>query len=327
MSDFTSIITHNDFDGLASAALLSWAYDIEDVRFAGPITIANAEIPISQDDIVSDLPYPVECGMWFDHHAGNAAEVALRGIDVAQIPGRFAEAPSCVRVVFEYLREQFELPADFAELAAAGDMIDSFAYANLEEWRADTAANRVDRAIKSSSDSRREHEDFLRQVTFLMRDLPLSDIAEEPIIIKRAQQYAREEAVMLDHIVKYGHCLPKDARQEMYCVDVSGFSNPVRIDKKLIGLVQPQTRLYVELKPVFRNGRKTHDLAVSVSLALSEQKNVSRKDVSEIVRELNIGDGHAGAAAGVWRCNSAFELQKAREDLPRKILDLWNKQI
>ncbi|MBU0510008.1 hypothetical protein KKH27_14385, partial [bacterium] len=126
MSDFTGIVTHNDFDGLGSAALLSWAYDIEDVRFAGPITIAKAEIPITREHIVCDLPYPLECGLWFDHHAGNIEELKLRGMDPGGIPGRFAEAPSCVRVVYDFLSEEDDLPGDFADLARAADLVDSF---------------------------------------------------------------------------------------------------------------------------------------------------------------------------------------------------------
>jgi hypothetical protein len=97
------------------------------------------------------------------------------------------------------------------------------------------------------------------------------------------------------------------------------------VDKKLIGLVWPAARGYVEMKPVFRSGRKTQDVAVSLSLALNMQKAPHSKDMSEIVRELNIGDGHAGAAAGVWRCESAHETQKVREEMPKRILDLWQK--
>jgi hypothetical protein len=326
MPDIHSIVTHNDFDGLGSAALLSWAYDIEDIRFAGPITIANAEISVSASDIVSDLPYPVECGMWFDHHAGNLVEVKLRNIDPATIPGRFAEAPSCVRVIFDYLREQFDLPGDFTELTAVSDIIDSFAYPDMEAWRADTPANRIDRALKSSSANRHDHDKFLRDVVFLMRDLPLADIAEEPLIVERAGRYAQEEERMFEILRTNGKPFPADSDSELFIVDTTSFINPARLDKKLIGFVKPQARGYVEIKPVFRNGRKSNDVAVSLSLALSMQQAAHHKDMGEIVRVLNIGDGHAGAAAGVVRCASAFENQKAREELPQKILDLWIKQ-
>ncbi|MBU0690811.1 hypothetical protein KKC97_00500 [bacterium] len=326
MTDYTSIVTHDDFDGLGSAAILSWAYDIEDIRFAGPITIAKAEIPITKQDIVSDLPYPVECGMWFDHHEGNLNELRYRGVDPASIPGKFDVRPSCVRVVYDYVLKQGEVPEDFAELADAADIIDSFAYPDLASWRADTPGNRIDRAIKASSEHRRAHHSFLRQLVYDLRDLPLSEVADMELIRARAASYGNEEQQMLDQIEKYGMHLASDANHELFFVDRTSFSNPTRIDKKLIGLVEPSARGYVELKPVFTGGRKSLRIAVSMSLALSMQQREHRKDVGEIMRLLNIGDGHAGAAAGVWECRDAHEFQQMRSELPQKILDLWLRQ-
>lgn len=321
-----ALITHNDFDGLVSAALLSWAYDEDRVVFTGPLAVAKAETIITREDIVSDLPYPLECAMWFDHHAGNLAELELRKIDPATIPGKFAVAPSCVRVIYEFLVEQsFDPPADFADLADVSDLIDAFAYPDLSAWRADTPANRIDRAIKASSANRRAHEEFLRDLTFMFRDLPLAEIAGESVIRERAAGYAREEEIMLDNIRKYGSTLVADTAGELFFVDTTSFSNPARLDKKLIGLVQPAAQGYVELKPLFRAGRKTLDMSVTLSLALSMQQHSHKKDMSEIVRLLNIGDGHAGAAAGVLSCRSAHEFQRARAELPLKILELWRK--
>lgn len=326
MPDYTGIVTHNDFDGLGSAALLSWAYDIEDIRFAGPITIANSEISITSEHIVCDLPYPHECGLWFDHHAGNVEELKLRGLDPRAIPGRFAEAPSCVRVVYDFLSETDELPEDFTELARAADLVDSFAYPDLDSWRADTPANRVDRAIKAGSENRRAHDSFLRDVTFLLRDVSLVEVAADPRVVERALRYAREEEIMLDHIQKYRRALEGDEAGELYVVDITAFSNPVRLDKKLIGLVDSRAKGYVEMKPVFRGGQKTHDLSVSVSLALSMQHIEHTKDMGEIMRELNLGDGHKGAAAGVLRGDSARAFQTAREELPGRIWEAWMRQ-
>lgn len=324
-TELTSIVTHDDFDGIAGAALLSWGFDISDIRFAGPITIAKAEIPVTLADIVCDLPYPLECGMWFDHHSGNAEEVKLRGIDPASIPGRFAEAPSCVRVIYDYFAEKDELPEDYSALADVSDLIDSFAYPSLEDWRADTPANRIDRAIKCSSSSRYEHAGFLRSLVFDLRDLSLEEVANQPLIIERAQKYGEAEVRMLETIEKYRLILPEDTNSELYIVDLTSFSQPARIDKKLIGLVDPKAKGYVELKPVFKQGRKSHNLAVSLSLALSMQQSEHQKDMGEIVRVLNIGDGHKGAAAGVKEGNSAHEFQRRRSELPLQILDIWNK--
>ena len=324
MPDYSSIVTHYDFDGLGSAALLSWAFDIEEIRFAGPIAVGKAEISITREDIVSDLPYPLECGLWFDHHTGNLTELKLRGIDPEHIPGRFAPAPSCVRVVYDYLLDDGDMPEDYAELAREADIIDSFSYPDLEAWRADTPANRIDRAIKATSSNRREQENFQREVVFMLRDMPLAEIAEDEEILSRAARYAYEEEIMLENIRKYG--CPLGESGELFVVDITGFINPARIDKKLIGLVHPEAHGYLEMKPVFRSGQKTQDISVSLSLALSMQQMTHNKDMGEIVRVLNIGDGHVGAAAGVWHSSSAREFQKAKEDLPQKILELWRGQ-
>lgn len=314
MSEYKSIVTHNDFDGLGSAAILSWAFGIDDIRFAGPITIANAQISITREDIVSDLPYPLECGLWFDHHAGNLEEIKLRGIDPATIAGKFAVEPSCIRVVYDYFAEQGEeLPEDFSELADVGDVIDSFNYPSMDAWRADTPAHRIDRAIKASSGNRYEHEKFLRELTFMMRDLSLTEIANDSLIKTRSDSYEADEQRMLENIAKYSFKLPEDSTNELLFVDFLSFINPVRIDKKLIGLLYPEAKGYVELKPSFQAGKKTNNITVTLSLALNMQQNPHTKDMGEIVRLLNIGDGHTGAAAGVYRCNSAHEYQLMRE--------------
>jgi hypothetical protein len=327
MHEYTSIVTHDDFDGLGSAAILSWAYDLDEIRFAGPITITKAEIAVTKQDIVSDLPCPVECGMWFDHHEGNLNELSYRGIDPASIPGRFAVAPSCVRVVFEYFAAQGELPEDFTELARVADIIDSFGYPDLAAWRADTAENRIDRAIKASSDNRRAHYEFLRNLVYDLRDLPLADAADRDLIRTRAAHYAQEEQLMIEQIAKYGCYLAEDVNHELFFVDRTSFSNPMRIDKKLIGLVEAASQGYVEMKPIFMSGQKSLKIAVSISLALSMQQREHKKDVGEIMRILNIGDGHAGAAAGVWDCRSAHEFQQMRDELPHKIFEIWRRQV
>lgn len=325
-SKLSSIVTHNDFDGVVSAAFCSWAFDIESVRFAGPMTITRAEIPITTADIVCDLPYPLECGMWFDHHPGNLEEVKLRGIDPQRIPGRFAPEPSCARVIFNYFLEEENLPEDFARLADEADVIDSFAFKDIEDWRRETPAKRIDWALKASGETSRQQRAFLRELVFLLRDLPLEETAEQPEVVARAERYRAEEAEMLDKIEKHARFLEEDKTRELVIIDFSKFIRPARVDKKLAGLLYPETKAFVELKPVFRQGQKTHDIAIALSLALSMQHQSHAKDLGEIVRRLNMGDGHTGAAAGVRRCESASESRRAQEEILKEVWGLWQEQ-
>ena len=86
LSRFDKIVTHNDFDGIVSASLCVWVLNIQRVIFAGPLTITQSRITITEKDVVCDLPYPLQCGLWFDHHEGNAEELKYRMIDLKSIP-------------------------------------------------------------------------------------------------------------------------------------------------------------------------------------------------------------------------------------------------
>ena len=130
---YEKIITHNDFDGVVSAALCGKILGVDRFLFVGPLTITKSQVTVTEKDVVCDLPYPVECGLWFDHHEGNREELAYRGIDPQSIPGRFDLKPSCSRVVYEYFAERGDVPLYFSGAVEEADVIDSFSYAYPEE--------------------------------------------------------------------------------------------------------------------------------------------------------------------------------------------------
>ena len=96
---YNRIVTHDDFDGVVSAALAGYFLEISSVAFAGPGDITRSALSTGEGDIVCDLPYPLSCGMWFDHHEANLEEVKLRGIEPSEIPGLHYPAKSCARVI------------------------------------------------------------------------------------------------------------------------------------------------------------------------------------------------------------------------------------
>ena len=63
-------------------------------------------------------------------------------------------------------------------------------------------------------------------------------------------------------------------------------------------------------------------------MALSINLNARRHsfDVGEIMRQLNIGDGHPGAAAGTVYCDSKQHMLREKQAIIDEILELWNAQ-
>lgn len=175
--EYEKIITHNDFDGIVSAALCARCVKSERILFAGPLAIARSQISVTERDIVCDLPYPLECGLWFDHHEGNLQDLEYRKIDPKSLPGRFDLKPSCSRVVYDYFSGQRELPAYFVEAVEEADVIDSFSYSSVEEWRKETSGKIIELTLKARFSSPEDQTSYLRNLVQQVRDRPLREVA------------------------------------------------------------------------------------------------------------------------------------------------------
>jgi oligoribonuclease NrnB/cAMP/cGMP phosphodiesterase (DHH superfamily) len=321
---YERIVTHGDFDGIVSAAICSYAFGCERIIFTGPNAIDRAEISIDARDIVCDLPYPLECGLWFDHHPGNLESLRLRGIDPDTIPGRFEGKPSCARVVFEYLAERGEeLPAHFPEAVTEADTIDSFDYVSIEEWRTETPGKLVDMSLKAYFATPRDQTKYLYKLTGLVRDLPLPEVLEDPEVTANLERYRIEELRMLEFIRESASFMKEDTDHELILLDFTHHKRHPRMVKNLAYLLHPDAMGVLTLNPVFRGGRKTNDFAVSMSLSMKMTGRRHGKDIGEIMRSLNIGDGHVGAAAGMVHSSNKNEMLRLKRVLVDDIWKLW----
>jgi oligoribonuclease NrnB/cAMP/cGMP phosphodiesterase (DHH superfamily) len=323
---YQSIITHNDFDGVVSAALCSHVFKIDRIYFAGPGNIARADLTITEQDIVCDLPYPLECGLWFDHHEGNLQELQYRNINLDSIRGKFDLQPSCARVIFNYFQNDRQLPAYFAPLVDETDKIDSFNYQSVAEWRTETPAKIIDATIRSRSGDLLEKRSYLKRLVFWLRGTPVEQVVENQEVMRRYQDYLSEEHEMLKIIEQNSYFLSQDAQQEIIILDFTNFSRPGFVIKNLAYLLYPQALAVLEIKNIFNRGIKSNDLSLSLSLSLNLNQVNHAKEVGEIMRELNIGDGHKGAAAGKLMCASKNEMLRQKQFILDRIFEMWKEQ-
>lgn len=325
---YQKIITHEDFDGLACAVLCSHALRVNHIGFTGPRTVSEARITITKADVVCDLPYPLECGLWFDHHEANLEELHLRGIDPKQVNGRFAPRDSCARVVYEYFAEQgIALPAHFAELVAEADVIDAFRFGSVEEWREETPGKVVDGTIKLLQQQPEGSKwQYLRTMVQRLKAEPLGSVAARPDVQERFARYRRLEQEMLELIRADARFLPEDPAQELVILDLTRHNRKPQVIRQLAYLLFPQAKGVIEVRNLFRDGTKTTDLSISFSLGVAMAAEEHSKDVGEIMRQLNIGSGHKGAAAGTIFCSSKVEMMKVKEQTLRQMVSLFRQQ-
>ena len=325
-SVYEKIVTHNDFDGIVSASLCAWALKVDRILFAGPLTITKSQITITEKDVVCDLPYPLQCGLWFDHHEGNLQELEYRKIDPKSIPGRFDLKPSCSRVVYEYFSERVELPSYFLKAVEEADVIDSFSYASLEEWRKETPGKVIDLTLKVHFSSPEDQAAYMRNLVQQLRDRPIEEVSGLPFVQKQLKQYREEEGRMLQIIEDSSSFLEQDAPKELIVIDLTTYQRRPHLIKNLAFLIYPQALGVLEVYNLLDQGVKSNHLGVSMSLSINGNRGGHTKNIGEIMRTLNIGDGHPGAAAGTVRCSSKQEMLKKKKEMLNQIFKLWSSQ-
>jgi oligoribonuclease NrnB/cAMP/cGMP phosphodiesterase (DHH superfamily) len=324
---YDKIVTHNDFDGIVSASLCAWVLKIQKVIFVGPLTIARSQITITEKDVVCDLPYPLQCGLWFDHHEGNFQELALRKIDPKSIPGRFDSKPSCSRVVHEYFSERVELPSYFLKAVEEADVIDSFSYASIEDWRTETPGRVVDSTLKVSFQTAEDQASYMRTLVQQLRDRSLEEVSHLTFVQKGLKQYQEEEGRMLRIIRDSSYFIEQDEKKEVVVVDLTPYQRRPHLIKNLGFLVYPEALGVLEVYNLTdHQGIKSNHLGLSMSLSIKGNRKDQTKNIGEIMRILNIGDGHPGAAAGTVRCKSKQEMVRKKKELLEQIFKLWSSQ-
>lgn len=323
---YEKIVTHNDFDGIVSASLCSFSLQVDKVLFVGPSSIERSLTAITEADVVCDLPYPLECGLWFDHHEGNFQALQYRNIDSSVLPGRFDLKPSCARVVFDFFGQEVTFPPWYEETVTEADIIDSFNYSSIEEWRRETPGRVIDKTLKISDPSLQERNAYMRNLVFQIRDHSLEEVARLPMVKKRLAEYEEEELRMTEIIQQSATFLPADREGKMVILDLTGFKRRPDVVKNLAFLIFPQALSVLEVHNLHDRGVKTNHLSFSLSLSLNLNKREHKKDVGEIMRCLNIGDGHKGAAGGTFYCTSKAEMLKKKGEIINEILRLWEEQ-
>ncbi|MEW6443603.1 MAG: hypothetical protein AB1640_21900 [bacterium] len=323
---YTRIVTHDDLDGVVSAALCSLAEGIDDLRFAGPGSILDMGLGVGPETIVCDLPHHPAAGRWFDHHAGNLEDFKLKGGDPVSISGRFQLAKSCARVVFDYYREHFAFPEFIPVTVEETDRVDSFDYGSVEDWRKETPGRLLADTLSISFPSRREREGYMRHLMRSVRSRPLEEVLKDPRVQAASEQYRQTASKNLELITRIGVFLPEDEDREVVILDTTPFKREPNLIKSLAFLVFRSAKAVLEVKSLYRQGRKTNELGFSMSLSPSMEVESSEKDVGEIMRALNIGDGHRGAGAGRKPCASKSEMLKHKESMVRQIFSLWKEQ-
>ena len=120
MSRKFRLVTRSDMDGLVCAVILKQLELIDDIKFVHPKDMQDGSIVITENDIITNLPYVPQAHLVFDHHESETVrnEKADNHIIIA-------DAPSAARVVYDYYVKENDLSMIREDMMVAVDKADA----------------------------------------------------------------------------------------------------------------------------------------------------------------------------------------------------------
>ncbi|WGV98385.1 exopolyphosphatase [Vibrio sp. YMD68] len=115
------LVTRSDFDGLVCAVLLKQLDLIEDIKFVHPKDMQDGIVMITENDIVTNLPFHPKAHLVFDHHLSEKMRNKGEHDNYIIEP----DAPSAARVVWDYYGGLSTFPKEWEEMMIAVDKGDS----------------------------------------------------------------------------------------------------------------------------------------------------------------------------------------------------------
>lgn len=268
------IITRGDFDGLVSSVLIAIFEPIDGISFVHPKDMQDGKVDVDRQDILLNLPYHPECGMWFDHHSSEKESAK------AEFNGRFEVAPSCARVVYKYYQEEPDLKK-YDELLDITDKIDS---AQLTVSDVENPEGWV--LLSYTLDPRTgftDYRDYFLKLTGWIRTLSLDEIMGMDEVKERCQKVLEEQEAFAAALKKHSR-----ADGNVTITDVRGVKDLPRGNRFLIYTLFPGQNISVRIF----DGKKGEFSVIACGHNIF--KRDSKTDIGALMKKYG-GGGHKGA--------------------------------
>lgn len=194
------LLTRSDFDGLICATLLKHLGLIDSYRFVHPKDVQDGKYAVTMDDVLANVPFVPGCGLWFDHHSSEQERLG----DVPYA-GRYAVAPSCARVIWDYYGGYDAFPYHFDEMMAAVDRCDSgnLTHDDIEHpsgWVLLSFIMDPRTGLGRYRDYRISNYQLNEALVDYCRTMPIDEILALPDVQERVARYWEQDALFREMI-------------------------------------------------------------------------------------------------------------------------------
>ena len=100
-----NLVTRADFDGLICGCILKEIGMIDSCKLVHPKDIQDGLVTVTENDILTNVPYVEGCGYWFDHHSSESERLTD-----SKFKGESRIEKSAARIVYEYFGGEEKMP-------------------------------------------------------------------------------------------------------------------------------------------------------------------------------------------------------------------------
>ena len=210
------LVTRSDFDGLICAVLLGQVETIDSIQFVHPKDLQDGKLAVTEDDVLTNVPFVPGCGLWFDHHATEVERV----VGQWDFRGDCRLAPSAARVVYDYYGGADRFPG-IEEMMAEVDKADSAQFSadeilRPEGWPLLSFVMDARTGLGRYKDYRISNYQLMHALIDACRTLPIAEILALPDVQERVVRYFKQDAVyrqmLAAHSQTFGSVVVTDLR-------------------------------------------------------------------------------------------------------------------
>lgn len=198
-------MTRSDFDGLVTAVLLKKLGLIDEMKFVHPKDMQDGTVEITQNDILTNVPYVEGCGMWFDHHASELKRSEEQGF---AFKGEVRIADSAARVVYDYFGGSEKFGSAFDDIIEGVDKADAAKFnrddiLHPQGWDLLSFIMDSRTGLGRYRDYSISNYELMEKLVDLCAHMTVGEILEDPDIKQRVERYFELDRTFQEMLQQY----------------------------------------------------------------------------------------------------------------------------
>ncbi|MDF1874218.1 exopolyphosphatase [Sulfurimonas sp. SAG-AH-194-I05] len=200
MSGKFRLVTRSDMDGLVCAVILKQLELIDEIKFVHPKDMQDGTITITENDIITNLPYVANAHLVFDHHESESIRNG-EADNYIIIP----DAPSAARVIYDYYIKDNDLSMIREDMMVAVDKADAAQFSeedilNPKGWDLLSFLMDSRTGLGRFRDFRISNYELMMDLIDYCHDHGIEDIMELPDVKERVELFNKYAGEFKDQL-------------------------------------------------------------------------------------------------------------------------------